>query len=145
MNPYKHLLTKMKYLVNEDRKVPDELKSNFQWSLVFTKDPVKFVIGKGGVNTIFYLIGETREVCYPEDALKLLEKKSLDKYIAYAVYSKEKVLIQGPLLFKEDALLVVPKKGQFLVGVKSNGKLTPLCKAHVNLFNKVSWSSVAKR
>jgi len=145
MNPYKHLLTKMKYLVNEDKRVDDAEKADFQWSMVFTRGPVKFMIGKGGVNTIFYIMGDKREVCFPDDALKLLEKKSLDKYIAYAIYSKKKELVAGPFLFHDDAMALRAGKGQFFIGIKASGKLVPLYAAKPNLFDKLSWSPVVEK
>ncbi len=145
MNPFKHLLTKLKYLVNEDAKIEGEEKRDFQWSLLFTRGPVTFLIGKGGLNTIFYDIGGKRELCYPKEAIKLLEKKSLDKYIAYAIYSKDKELVSGPFLFHDDTMALQAGKGQFFVGIKSSGKLVQLYTAKSNLFGKLAWSPVSNK
>lgn len=99
MNPYTHLLRKVKSLLAAEAKcTPEERKAN-QWMLQVNVGGSWFIVGKGDVNTTFVNFNNKRKVMFPDDLILLLEKLAAEKYNAYrrgdAVFLTEKLAIKA--------------------------------------------------
>ena len=86
-NPYRHLQSKVRGLLMTEAKLSKEERENNQWQLLFTFAKTQVIIGKGGINTIFYQFGKKgkRHVCYPDQILDMLEQLAKQKHWRYIV------------------------------------------------------------
>lgn len=124
----KHLLAKTKALFSLEGKLQNADKEKHQWQLYMNVGGLQFIVGKGGINTAFYKIGdEERQVCYPHELVTFLTKLAKRKHVAYAVYTKDKKCIFGPTLELETCLKFKKcKPGAFIVGINEHNKLLRL-------------------
>ncbi len=139
LNVYKNLYTKVKYLLHSERDLTVDEKKLFQWQLHASLGDAEpaFVIGKGGANTIFYSLSQgERKLCYPNDALDLLDNISKRKEFVYVALDKAKVKI-GYFLLEAEALDC--KNARYVASVSFKGKTTTLWKKQKDLFGKKQW------
>lgn len=134
---YRSMLSKVRALLKIELPHNAEDRKLQQWQLLFTIDGIQYVVGKGGVNTMFYQIGiANRKLCYPEELLQLLESFTRRKVSSYAICDpKGKVVLSG-LMSEEDALKKKPKIGYFIVGFV-DGKKVRLYVGQTGLFKPV--------
>lgn len=139
LNPYANLVVKMRHLLKVDDPLTKDQCAMFQWQLL-AKVPdcdFSFIVGKGGVNTIFYLsASDKRVVCYPDEALEILQNLSKRSVFCYAAYSKDKSHL-GFFLYEEDALNC--ESARYVRSISHKGKATLIWKKRKNLFDKIVW------
>ena len=91
MNTIKHLVTKAKLLLHQESKLEPEERAQHQWQMLTKRSGVQYIVGKGGANTCFIVIGEgERKLYYPDEFIKQLEKLAKQKFGAYAIYCKRR-------------------------------------------------------
>ena len=137
MNQLKHLLAKVRALFALESKLTNEQKGMHQWQLLTEYGGVQYVVGKGGINTAFYKIGdEERQVCYPEELIIFLTNLTKQKYASFAICNKQKQVVYGPFPELGKCKGKVPKKpGFYIVGIDERKKL------HRLYYNVVGLSS----
>jgi hypothetical protein len=139
------MLSKVRYLLKVESDHDADTRKQQQWQLLFTVDEgVQYVIGKGGVNTMFYQIGTNERVlCYPEELLTMLEKLAVAKYTSYGICSSDGTLVRSGIT---DLVLARKKKapiGSYIVGF-SNGAKVKLFKRKKTLF-KEEWVKLVEK
>lgn len=141
MNPLLHLLTKVKYLLHCESKLTDEQKALHQWQLLTSRGSINYIVGKGGVNTCFYVLGENeRVVCYPQELVDMLTKLSKEKYSEYVIVNQAKKRLSKAKLTLAEALEIKPKStGAYIVGVTDSGKMSRLYYSSKGL-NGITWN-----
>ncbi len=143
MNQYVNTLQKIKALLKEDDKLTTAQCECYQWQIL-VKVPghdATFVVGKGGVNTIFYSASSTdRKVCYPEDILELLEKLSKSKVFVYLALDKKKNEIGYSVSLKRARKM---EGARYIKALYLNGKQSLIQKKAPDLFGKAQWEEIA--
>lgn len=135
---------KVKALMDIELEQPKEVRECQQWQLLFQIPTLgQVVVGKGGINTMFYIAGKAERVlCLPD---KMLDQ--IDLWIAlasattYTVLSSEKKAVKRNLS-KAEALAFKAKVGQYLAEVK-DGKRKIIMKRVKGLMGN-SWKAVEK-
>ena len=99
---YRTMLAKVRSLMLNEARLSDKLKSAQQWQLLFQIDGMDIIVGKGGINTMFYILGTggKRVICYPDELVDKIKKWSQRKYTAYIVYDKDGNGLAGPSMKK---------------------------------------------
>lgn len=141
---FKIMKQKVFQLLQAEGKMNMTERSCQQWQLLFTiPGKGQVIVGKGGINTMFYIINEgERKLCLPSD---MLDK--IDKWIAKASVVTYKIRHEGKTLYdnlstiKEAKALKVPK-GSALYEVKNGGK-KKLAVYEKALFG-VAWNDIKK-
>lgn len=123
-NNLKHLLTKVKYCLYLESKLSAEERVAHQWQMLTTHGGLQYIVGKGGANTCFYTIGtQERQLCYPDELVKVLTRLASQKYACYAICDKSKNILRDGLQTLEQAKGIKPKRaGLYLVGIDARGK-----------------------
>lgn len=122
MNPlFRVMAAKVKSLMLHEHRLTQEEKKCQQWQLLFQIDGIQFIVGKGDVNTMFYIVGdEERVICYPDELMEKIQEWNKAKYTSYYVFSKDKEKLSGPSRRKiKDTNFPV---GSLLVGRNGEGK-----------------------
>lgn len=135
-NPYKNLLTKVRALLNADLRLNRAQIEQHQWMLMVKVADQQILIGKGGVNTMFYQFGShKRKVCGPMDMIDLLKKLSRRRYQIFRV---------GTTIFwsEKSALKQEPVKAKQIEGYR-NEEWVPLYKSAGSLAGR-SWIPIKK-
>lgn len=144
MNPFKNTLAKVRVLLKEDDALTKDQCAQFQWQLL-AKVPdcnFAFTIGKGGINTIFYMAATNdRVVCYPDEALEVLQELCKRNVFCYTVYAKDKSQI-GHALFEDAAKNL--EGARYIKSISFSGKATLVWKKEKNLFGKNVWVQKAQ-
>ncbi len=139
MNVYQNTLSKVKLLLKEDDNLTKEQCEMFQWQTL-AKIPdtnYTFLVGKGGVNTIFYSASsQERATCYPEDMLDILSNLAKSKTFVYVALDKRKSEI-GFSAFLDKAKKMEGAK--YVLEVSFSGKKRTLMKKQKDLFGKKQW------
>ena len=145
MNYYSNLLVKVKGDLKADDQLTKEQSTVFQWNHLLSVPGVDyhFVIGKGGVNTIYLLLDslgteDSRKVCYAEDAIEILVKLSKLKHYCYVALDKKK----DPVGFSvHKNRLKTVEKASYICTVSFSGKISsPILKAQKALIgNEITW------
>lgn len=141
MNPYRHLLTKVRSLINAELPLNEDERRANQWVLYVSVYGDSIIVGKGDVNTIFYQFGKTgkRQVCYPMDIVELLKERSAERYFAYVVKSAS---AEERLVWTlKRALTAPPDAYNEIHGVGENDELSLLYTARKSLTGRV-WTPV---
>ena len=135
-NPIAHLRSKVRALFTLEDKLTPEEKANQQWQLLTQVSGLNLIVGKGGVNTAFYVLGDNeRQICYPQDLLDFLETLSKAKFPVYKVmYSRSR--IEGVYTSEKEAKASPVLDGAFIVGVTFEGKLKKLYSGSKGLMKK---------
>ncbi len=139
LNVYKNCAYKLRALLSSDSALKASECDQMQWQLLYKVPNCEwnFVIGKGGVNTIFYSNSSLeRNVCYPEDAKELLANLSKTEVFCYKALDKKKIVL-GYFLLEKEALNC--KNARYVASVSFKGKTTTLWKKQKDLFGKKQW------
>lgn len=142
MNIYKNCLEKLRVLLVTDTTTSAEDCKVIQWQLLYQHPKFpdwKFVLGKGGVNTIFFSSSNaTRKVCYPDEAKEMLQSLSKRDAMCYSAFDGNGDTL-GIFLFEDDAKSC--KGARKVKRVAHNGKTKTLWKKEKDLFGKRDWVS----
>lgn len=137
MNVYKNLLAKVKVLLKEDDQLTKAQCEQMQWQLLVKVADYQFVVGKGGVNTIFYSSTSTeRAVCYPDEMLTILEDMAKGEVFAYIALNRKKEQI-GYSINRNLAKKI--KGAAYLAEVNYKGKRSMIEHKVVDLHGKRTW------
>lgn len=138
-NPFKHLVAKVKYMLYLESKLDLEECAQSQWQMFCKWCEIQYIFGRGGANTCFYQIGNgERQVCYPDELVKWLDKLSKQKFGAYAICDQNKKIKQGLFPSLDDCKDIEPKKaGLYIVGLDERGKFHRLMYSSVGLERNV--------
>jgi len=142
MNLYKNTLQKVRHLLKEDDNLTKEQCNKFQWQLLIKLDdtPYTFLVGKGGVITIFYSASSLeRSVCYPEEILELLEKLSKTDVFIYSALDKNKKEIG--FSYSKSLAKKLPKT-KYVYSVDFKGKRKLILKKSTDLFGNKVWEKI---
>ena len=136
---YRAMLAKVRYLLKVESDHDVETRKQQQWQLLFTvEDGVQYIIGKGGVNTMFYQVGEQERVlCYPEELMNFLEELVKAKYTSYAVHHEPSDRRSSGIISLALALKKKAPVGSYILGF-SDGAEVKLYKRKKTLF-KEDW------
>lgn len=121
---FKHMRTKVRLLLNAEAKMTAEERKAQQWQLLFQIRGTQYVIGKGGVNTMFYVVGDQpRVLCYPDELLAAIDFWDKKKYSEYAIYTKDGKPIETGIKTEKEALAKTAPTGSFIVAVAGTKKV----------------------
>jgi hypothetical protein len=129
MNPFTQLKTQVRSALEKETKLSPEERKQHQWQFLTTVNGVTYIVGKGGANTMFYMIGKgERKICMPKEMLDVIGTWGTSKYPMYAICKKKGRYTHGPnpsleAMFDED-----PAVGSFLVGFTNDGRVHRLYK-----------------
>ena len=122
MNPlFKVMASKVRSLMIHEARLTNDMKKCQQWQLLFQIDGIQFIVGKGDINTMFYVVAdEDRVICYPDELIEKIWEWSRRKYTSYYVFTGKKEKVSGPLWHRpKDTDYPV---GSLIVGRNSDGK-----------------------
>ncbi len=123
-NLFKHMRTKVKLLLNAEMKMTADERKAQQWQLLFTIRGTQYVVGKGGVNTMFYVVGDKERVlCYPDELLAAIDFWDKKKYSEYAIYSKAGKPLETGIKSEREALSRKAPTGSFIVAIAGTKKV----------------------
>jgi hypothetical protein len=117
-NPYRHVASKIRRLLESESLMSAEDRQCNQWSLITMFCGTRLLVGKGDVNTMFYQLGEgERKVCFPDELLDRLTALGAQSHWRFEVVdSKGKVVKQTWTL--KAAMKAEPKPGHWIIGHK---------------------------
>lgn len=140
---YRSMLSKVKALLKVEAGHNATERSAQQWQLLFDVDGVQFIIGKGGVNTMFYTVGTAdRVLCYPDELIEFLERLIRSKYASYAICNASGKIVISGLLSEEAALKKKAPVGAYIIAFE-NGKKVRLFVREKGIFKDV-WNPFVK-
>ncbi len=138
MNQLAHLRAKARALFSLEERLSQKDKATQQWQLLTQVGGVNIIVGKGGINTAFYVVHDReRRVCFPDELLVYLSDLASRRYVFYALMPNPKTI----LALKDtevEALKITPKPGAYIVGLTSDGKRRPLFECSTSLVGP-SW------
>lgn len=138
MHPFKNLLQKVRALLKEDDHLTKEQCEQHQWQLlVKLPNDYTFIVGKGGVNTIFYSETSTeRAVCYPDEIIALLERLSRENRFGYLALNAKR----NPLCYSYnlEAMKAV-KDCRYIAEINLKGKKRVCMEKTKDLYGKFDW------
>jgi DNA-binding MarR family transcriptional regulator len=117
MNPYRLLQQKLTACLRLEAKLTKEEREANEMSFLVKFGDTRVTLLKGGVNTIAYTLGNgQRKVCYPDDALEMLDKLAKREHWYYEV--------GGVTRFHIAKIVKLPPTqiGEKIYGVNENGK-----------------------
>lgn len=128
VNPFTHLRSQVRACLEKEAKLPPDERRKHQWQFLTTVAGMTYIVGKGGANTMFYMIGTEgeRKLCHPEEMLQIISKWGGAKYAMYAVCKTPKHFTHGPFPELNQALNVDADPGSYLVGLTVEGKVIRL-------------------
>lgn len=140
----KTMRRKVKTLMDIELDQSKEMRECQQWQLLFQIPSMgQVVVGKGGINTMFYIVAqEERVLCLPD---KMLEQ--IDIWIAlasattYTILNKNKKTVKRNLS-KAEAKVFDAKPGYLLAEVK-DGKRKVIMKRVKGLMGN-AWKAIEK-
>lgn len=130
-NPFVHLRAQVKACLEREAKLSPAERRQHQWQFFTTIKDVVYIVGKGGANTMFYMIGQEgeRKLCSPPDMLNIISSWATAKYSMYAVCIKPGAFTHGPFPDVKQALAVEDApKGSYIVGLTPDSKVRRLYK-----------------
>lgn len=130
INPFSHLRAQVKASLEREAKLSPNERRMFQWQFFATVNNVTYIVGKGGANTMFYMVGEgERKLLSPADMLDKISEWASSKFSMYAVCKKPSAFSHGPFPNIKQALAVkdAPKKS-YIVGLTPDRKVVRLYK-----------------
>ena len=140
----KTMRRKVKALMDIELEQEKDVRECQQWQLLFQIPSMgQVIVGKGGVNTMFYMVGDSERVlCLPD---KMLDQ--IDLWIAlasattYTILDKDKKAVKRNLS-KAEARAYDAKPGLYMAEVK-DGKRKIVAKRVKGLMGN-SWKAVEK-
>lgn len=127
-------------LIAIEEQLPDTRRSTSQWQVLTTVGKHNVIVGKGGMNTIFYQIGN-QEMCYvyPHQMKTILNTWVRTGYLFYVIARDKKVLRTYKTLNEAKSNKAETYVGSYLVGVgETNRRLFRLRKTLLG----VDWEKV---
>lgn len=139
-NPYRHLASCVRAFLRVEITLGAEDRSRS--SAFFRVDfaDTYMVVGKGGVNTLFWQFGEgKRKIGYPNDLLALLDKLSRQSHVMYLVDIP--YLNEPPrrVVTHKAALHLPPSRNSTIKGVNVDGSTELLYEARLNVSGRLTW------
>lgn len=138
INPFSHLRAQVKSCLEKEAKLSPNERRMFQWQFFATVNGVTYIVGKGGANTMFYMIGEQgeRQLCAPEVMLNIISSWAGAKFAMYAICKKPDAFTHGPFITEKEALSVKDApEGSFIVGLTPDNKVIRLYKLKSGLMD----------
>lgn len=121
---YRSMLSKVRALLKIEASHSKEDRASQQWQLLFDIDNTQFMVGKGGVNTTFYKVGDTQRIlCYPNELLEFLESLTRRKYATFAICNKGGRIVKSGLLSEKAALAKNAPVGFYIVAMENGRKV----------------------
>lgn len=134
---YRAMLSKVRALLKVEASHNKEERQSQQWQLLFDIDGVQYIVGKGGVNTTFYQIGDgKRKLLYPDELIQFLESLTKSKYQSYAICAPSGKVVKSGFTSEDSAKAQNPPIGYYLVGF-SDGKKKRLFIRQQGIFKNV--------
>ena len=141
---FKIMEYKVLTLIKAEAKMNQKERGCQQWQLFFQiKGFGDYLVGKGGINTMFYTVnGGERVLCYPNDMLELIAKWAQEASVTrFVILNPEgKEVRTYPKL--EEAKEFKAKAGYFIAKI-AEGKRTKLFVRKAGLVNK-TWKAIEK-
>lgn len=144
MSIFNSLYNSVKFLLKEQDTMNNEQRKQSQFTLLIVVHSIQYVVGKGGLNTMFYIVNKgERKVCYPEEMLKIIKSWDKAEQTAFFVYDGvARSIVSGPYASVEEAQQCEAKKEYKIVG---NGKSKAvLYKSAINLNKQRVWKKYDK-
>tara|TARA_B100000700_G_scaffold88627_1_gene99995 strand:- start:112373 stop:112825 length:453 start_codon:yes stop_codon:yes gene_type:complete len=138
MNPFTHLRAQVKANLEREAKLSPAERRQHQWQFFTTVGEVTYIVGKGGANTMFYMVGQNgeRHMCSPKDMLDIISSWGQSRFAVYAVCKKPSKFSHGPFQSEEEALAVKDApKGSYIVGITPENKVIRLHKLKSGLMD----------
>jgi len=143
---FKAMKQKVFRLLEAEAKMNVAERRAQQWQLLFQIDGHgQYIVGKGGVNTMFYKVGDAeRELCLPADLLDKIDTwVALAGQITYCIMRDGKV-IKRNLSESEAKTYKKAQVGDYLCSI-SDGKRRRLMKMSKGLMGKSAWKPYEKK
>lgn len=135
-NPFSHLRAQVKSSLEREAKLTPNERRMHQWQFFTTVNDVVYIVGKGGANTMFYMVGQDgeRKLCPPEEMLQIISSWANAKFAMYAICKKPSAFSHGPFSSLDMALSVGDApKGSYIVGLTPDAKVKRLYKLRSGL------------
>lgn len=145
MNPYRHMLTKVKTLLISENKLSIEEKKQNEWIVTVSFHGTKITVGKGGITTCFYQFGPNgkRGVCYPDEICERLERLGKRRHLLFQV--KVKTGVVSSYFTTKLALTTVPSElRSTIVGITESGKEEILYTCHKDIHGLHWYDNIEK-
>jgi hypothetical protein len=114
---FRAMRTKVKGLLTVEASMSKEDRQAQQWQLLFTIDNTQYLVGKGGINTMFYTVGSgKRKLCLPHEMLSLLDAWANTK-TEWAIAAPDGTLKVRMIADEKAALKLCPPKDYRIVNV----------------------------
>lgn len=115
---FRAMRTKVKGLLTVEASMSKEERQAQQWQLLFTIDGTQYLVGKGGVNTMFYIVGSNgkRKLCLPHEMLDILDGWANTK-TEWAIAAPDGTLKLRMIANEKEALKLSPPKDYRIVNV----------------------------
>lgn len=139
------MLAKVKALIRVEIEHTAKDRALQQWQLLFTIDDVQYIVGKGGVNTMFYQIGKAERVlCFPDELIAMIESYLKMEYTSYSIYSPEKEKLISGLPTIDAAKKKKAAVGCYIVG-HADGKRFRLFTRKLSMYKEPMWMPFVKK
>lgn len=118
----------------------EEDRSQTMWTALVLFSGTQLYLGRGGVNTVFYVFGKSgkRKTGYPAKVLVMLDRLAAQPYPFYRIRdSDSKTVARSYHLHLIKA--TQPHAGDTLEGVAVSGKATVVFRGKRSLQGKLSW------
>lgn len=141
---FKMMEYKVLTLIKAEAKMSQKERGCQQWQLLFQiKGFGDYLVGKGGVNTMFYTVnGSERVLCYPNEMLEIIQKwTNSASEVKYLVLNTEGVQVREYASL-EEAKDFKAKAGYFIARL-AEGKKKKLFVRKAGLVNK-TWKAIEK-
>jgi hypothetical protein len=148
MNPLTLMKANIVTCLQREAKLSPEDRKQMQWQFLTTIGDLTYIVGKGGANTMFYMVGDApRVICTPKEMVGVMDAWIGSKFSHYVICDSKKKVFSKPtsdvnrILKKADP---VKYASNFIAGVTNDGKLIRLYEAKKGL-TKASWVEFKKK
>ena len=141
------LKQKVQQLLAIEFKMTQAERQCQQWQLLFQiKGMGQVVVGKGGINTMFYQVGNgERELCLPQKLGEVIDTWiALANTTTYCIVNAEGKVVKRNLS-KAEALNYPKAKTGYLLCEVADGKRKKLMKMSKGLMGKSAWKAIERK
>lgn len=138
----KKMKAKVMALLKEEARLSAKERQSQQWQLLLQIENVgQFIVGKGGINTMFYIVNNgERKLCLPADMVNKIDKWIVKLSVkSYSIYLDGKKIKSG-LSTIEEAKKVKAKRGSIIYEIEAGKKKKVLVCKKALMGN--AWSAV---
>jgi hypothetical protein len=137
-NQFEQLYRSVAGLLKEQDTLSLKERECSQFTLLTTIGGIKYLVGKGGISTMFYCVGDSeRKVCYEEEMLKVIKKWMNVDYTLFCIFNTTtRKTRKQKYETVEDALKVMPREHDRIYGIGKERKL--LYTSKVSIFD-IHW------